>query len=239
MEKGIKINTAIKDNPTNISYIIVEVEKDGFNCKPKTSAKNIKNEKYTFEEIQKLFAENTIDIEGFEHNDNDNRLVSLIMDCYIKDSVINEYKTSFSDINNSKVELDGRFSEQELLMQEREKAITEHETTIQEQTSYIAVLKQDLHTNKLELDTIKADLDSTKVELSTIKLELDATNVELTKSNNELQATQNELATANQNLEKEKAERIAERTADKEAWEKEKADYENTIAGMELVNNQS
>lgn len=207
MEKQIIIGTTLKDNPTNISYVIVELLKDGFNCKPKTSAKNIQHEKYTFEEIQKLFIDSTIDIEGFEHTDADSRLVVLIMEGYIKDSLINEYKSSLSNTTIDKTSIESNLKDNELLMKQQEQTITEQEQIIHDQSNELAQLR-----------IIKSEYDLIKPELQDVKIKLD--NIS------------QEFLTLNTNVAKEKAEWVLE----KELWEKEKLEYENTIQGMEIAN---
>ena len=228
MEKKITIGTTLKDNPTNISYAIVELLKDGFNCKPKTSAKNIQHEKYTFEEIQSLFKEGTIDIEGFEHNEADDRLVFLIIEGYIKDSLINEYKSSLSDTITDKTSIESSLNENELLMKQREETITDQEQTIHDQSNEISelrIIKSERDLLKTELENVKIELDSVRAELVSIKASLDFRTTELQVKSQQL----NDMTAA---LEKEKS----DRTAEKELWEKEKLEYENTIQGMEIAN---
>lgn len=211
MEKKITIGTILKDNPTNISYAIIELLKDGFNCKPKTSAKNIQHEKYTFEEIQNLFKNNTIDIEGFEHNEADDRLIFLIIEGYIKDSLINEYKSSLGGTITEKTSIENSLNDTELLMKQIQETITEQEGIIHNQTNELA-----------ELRVIKADYDLIKPELKNVKIEFESIKINL----------ETKLQTVNADLDKEKLERAAE----KELWEKEKVEYENTIQGMEIAN---
>ena len=164
MSKEIIIGTPITDNGTNIKYSIIEVRKDGFVCKSISSAKKIPNEEFTFEEIAKLFTENNINIGDFEHNDADNRLVDLLMQIYIKDSLLGEFKDSVSTVTLDKNNISAKYSEMELLLaekdknlEEQEKNIQQHEKTISEQQTTMQEQKDFIQEQKDELETLKKE----------------------------------------------------------------------------------
>ena len=125
--KTITLNTRITFTATGEKYYILEQTESGFQFKPIKFEKGLPTVPRTFEEIKDEFLSNQIDIDGFEHSEADNVLVSLIMEAYIKDSLINGYKDSLSTIT---IEKDG-------IIERQEKAITEQQRTIQQQKNAI------------------------------------------------------------------------------------------------------
>lgn len=169
MEKQIQLGTPITDNGTNIKYSIIEIRKDGFVCKSISSAKKIPNEEFTFEEIAKLFTENNINIGDFEHTDADNRLVDLLMQVYIKDSLIGEFKDSVNVATLDKNNLSVKFSEQELLLAEKDKTIEDQESGIKEKETKIEQHEKTISEQQTTMQEQKDFIQGQKDELETLE----------------------------------------------------------------------
>lgn len=176
--KTITLSTKITFNATSDKYSIIEKTATGFQFKPIKFEKGLPTVPRTFEEVKEEFLSSQIDIEGFEHNDADNRLVELLMDGYIKDSLIDEYKSSLSAITSAKQELDGKYIEQSQLVSQHEATIKSHEATIseqqesiQEQKDYMQGQKDTITGQAKEITNIKSQVSNLQAELEKEKQE--------------------------------------------------------------------
>lgn len=134
--KEIQINTAIRDIATNTKLVLINIEHDGFVFKPISARKTLQNEKYTFDEFKQLFTAKEIDIDGFDHNEFDTRLVLLIVDKYINASLIAQKEELVNNTTASKEELLKQIEEQD-------KIIKFHEQNIQSQIDKLNNLLQE------------------------------------------------------------------------------------------------
>lgn len=164
--KEIIVGTNIKDNATSIRYKLIQIEKDDFIFKPITALKSLQNEKYSFDEFKNLFINNEINIEGFEHNEADERLVSLIIAQYIKDSLLAEKAQEVNSTNASKEELS-------LLITQQQETITAHENTISNQAIEIANLEGEQEQNKDIIATHQATISNQGIEIENLKKQIE------------------------------------------------------------------
>lgn len=215
MKKEITLGTKIIFTATGEKYSIIEQTVTGFMFKPIKFEKGLPTVPRTFEEIKNEFLSGEIDIENFEHNDADNRLVELIMDGYIKASEIKSLIDCSADLASEKgklesqlTEKDGLLQQKETTLQENEKTILAHEATISEQQDAIQEQKDFMQGQK---DTIQEQTNILKITKETT--------IELGKQISELNAE----------LEKEKQ----AHATDKENWNEEEEKYKSTIEGLE------
>lgn len=133
--KTITTSTKITFNATGEKYAISERTETGFQFKPIKFEKGLPTVPRTFAEIQEEFLSSQIDIEGFEHNENDSRLVELIMDYYIKDTQITEIKNTLSVANTKAIQNEKTISEQQNTIQQQKNAIQGYKDEIAKYSS--------------------------------------------------------------------------------------------------------
>lgn len=211
MSKTISLNTKITFLATGDKYSIREQTSTGFQFKPIKFERGLPSVPRTFEEVKQEFLNNQIDIEGFEHIESDNTLVELIMDGYIKDSLITEMQLSISEIQTSKAEAERKVTEQAELITQQQGAIKAHEEAISENQIEIGDKHTLIEVQKTQIDELTAQVSFRDNQLQTV-----------------VSGKENEIATL-------KSEHETQNATQKAEWEKEKQAYEKTIAGLEVM----
>lgn len=210
MKKEITTATSIKFNATGDKYKIISQTSTGFEFKPVKFEKDLPTVLRTFEEVAEQFLNGDIDIDGFEHNDSDNMLVKLIMDGYMKDSLIQEYKVSVSTITNEKTEVEGKLSLSETSCADLKNQNSEQASTIQSQEQKILSHEATISEQQTVLQEQKDFMQGQKDAIT----ERDKTILNITSK-----------------LEKEKQ----SHESDIQEWNKEKEGFETTIEGLEAT----
>lgn len=167
--KTITLNTPITFNATGDKYSIIEQTPTGFQFKPIKFEKGLQPVPRTFEEVKEEFLAGQIDIEGFEHNEADIRLVELLMDGYIKQGEIESLKESMVNLANEKSNLESKLTEQTELLQQKESTLLTNESTISEQQGQINEQKGVIMGLNDEISNLKNSLNKEKLEHSTTK----------------------------------------------------------------------
>lgn len=165
--KTIAIGTKITFNATSDKYSIIEQTATGFQFKPIKFEKGLPTVPRTFEEVKEEFLSSQIDIEGFEHNDADNRLVELLMDIYIKETLIGEYKNSITGLTEAKNQLSETIKAQTNTIAENDKTILAHEATISEQQEVIQEQKNAIQGYKDSITAKEKEINELKSKIST------------------------------------------------------------------------
>lgn len=189
MSKQISLKTKITFLETGDKYAISEHTATGFQFKPIRFERGLPSVPRTFAEVKQEFLNKHIDIEGFEHNEADDKLVELLMDGYIKDSTLAECEASIAGIKNANAGLAEKIAEQTELITTHEAKILTHETTIAEQQGTISQQKDLLQTQKDELTTINESLVKLSLELKMLKEDYNSDKIGWEKEKNAYEKT--------------------------------------------------